>query len=110
MAINATVLAQYALPKHALTSLAGRFAGAESGSLTTAVIRWFIGRYGVNMSEAAEPDVTQYTTFNAFFTRALRTDARPIANADLICPVDGAISQFGPIAGDQIFQAKGHAY
>jgi phosphatidylserine decarboxylase len=110
MSLNAAVLAQYVLPKQLLTTAAGKFASAEAGALTTRVIRWFVGQYGVNMSEAAEPDITQYTTFNAFFTRALRDGVRPLADADLVCPVDGAISQFGAIEGDQIFQAKGHSY
>ncbi|MEP6588159.1 MAG: archaetidylserine decarboxylase, partial [Polaromonas sp.] len=51
-----------------------------------------------------------YATFNDFFTRALKPGARPLADADLVCPVDGAISQFGAIEHDQIFQAKGHNY
>ncbi len=110
MSLNAAVLAQYVLPKQLLTSAAGKFASAEAGALTTRVIRWFVGQYGVNMSEAAEPDITKYPTFNAFFTRALRNGVRPLAGTDLICPVDGAISQFGAIEGDQIFQAKGHSY
>ncbi|MBI5907044.1 MAG: phosphatidylserine decarboxylase, partial [Burkholderiales bacterium] len=63
-----------------------------------------------NMAEAANPDITSYPSFNDFFTRALRPGARPLAAADLVCPVDGAISQFGAINGDQIFQAKGHHY
>lgn len=104
------VLAQYLLPKQALTALAGRFASARLGRVTTAVIRWFAARYGVNMSEAAEPDISRYATFNDFFTRALKPGARPLATAELVCPVDGAISQFGSIAGDQIFQAKGHHF
>lgn len=104
------VLPQYLLPKQALTVLAGKFAGARAGGLTTAVIRWFVARYGVNMDEAANPDIASYPTFNEFFTRPLRAEARPLAQADLICPVDGAISQFGAIERDQIFQAKGHAY
>lgn len=104
------VIIQYCLPKQAITILAGKFANAKAGRLTTAVIRWFIGRYGVNMAEAAEPDINKYATFNDFFTRALRADARPIADADFICPVDGAISQFGAIRNGQIFQAKGHQY
>jgi phosphatidylserine decarboxylase len=105
-----TVALQYLLPKQLLTSLAGRFASASLGGTTTAVIRWFVPRYGVDMTEAAEPDVARYPTFNAFFTRALRPGARPIASADLVSPVDGAISQLGSIDGERIFQAKGHDY
>jgi len=104
------VLPQYLIPKQALTVLAGKLAGARAGSLTTSVIRWFVQRYGVNMAEAANPDVAAYPTFNEFFTRPLRDGARPLAAAEFICPVDGAISQFGAIERDQIFQAKGHSY
>ncbi|HIV71581.1 MAG TPA: phosphatidylserine decarboxylase [Candidatus Aquabacterium excrementipullorum] len=104
------VLSQYVLPKQALTALAGKAASAKGGALTTAVIRWFVKRYSVNMGEAANPDITVYPTFNEFFTRPLKPGVRPIANADLVCPVDGAISQFGRIERDQIFQAKGHSY
>ena len=105
-----SVLFQYALPKQALTVLAGKFASARMGGVTTRVIRWFVDRYGVNMSEAANPDIASYASFNEFFTRPLQLGARPLARADFICPVDGAISQFGGIARDQIFQAKGHHY
>jgi len=104
------VLPQYLLPKGALTRLAGRVAGAERGAATTRLIRWFVGRYGVDMSEAAEPDIAAYRSFNDFFTRALKPGARPLAQADLVCPVDGAISQYGRIRGAQIYQAKGHDY
>ena len=105
-----TVLLQYVIPKQAITALAGRLAHLQGGNITTAVIRWFVKRYNVNMAEAANPDITSYKTFNDFFTRPLKTGARPIAQADFICPVDGAISQFGKIEVDQIFQAKGHSY
>lgn len=104
------VTAQYLLPKQALTVLAGKLASARAGGLTTRVIRWFVGRYGVNMTEAANPDIASYPSFNEFFTRPLKPGARPLADADYICPVDGAISQFGRIERDQIFQAKGHSY
>ena len=110
MTDSLAVLLQYALPKQALTVLAGKFANARAGSLTTGVIRWFVGRYGVNMGEAANPDIASYASFNEFFTRPLKSGARPLAQADFICPVDGAISQFGAIERDQIFQAKGHSY
>ena len=104
------VLPQYLMPRRALTQLAGRLAGAELGGLTQAAIRRFVARYGVDMSEAANPDIAGYASFNDFFTRALRPGARPLAAADYLCPVDGAISQFGAIERGQIFQAKGHHY
>jgi phosphatidylserine decarboxylase len=104
------VLPQYCIPKRALTQLAGRLASAKLGWLTQFLIRDFIARYQVNMAEAVQPDPLKYRTFNAFFTRALRPGVRPLANAAMLCPVDGAISQLGDIAGDKIFQAKGHYY
>jgi len=104
------VLPQYLLPKSALTNFAGRVAGARGGAMTTRLIRWFVGRYNVNMNEALDSDITHYTSFNDFFTRALRPGVRPIAQADYVCPVDGRISQFGAIDKDQIFQAKGHNF
>lgn len=104
------VALQYLLPKQAITALAGKCAGAKLGSTTTSLIRWFVRRYGVNMAEAANPDVASYPTFNEFFTRPLRDGARLLAAADFSCPVDGAISQFGIIEKDLIYQAKGHQY
>ena len=110
MSHRLSVLPQYLLPKRALTAFAGRVASAKAGGVTTALIRWFVRKYGVDMSEAANPDITSYASFNEFFTRALGQGARPLADADFICPVDGAISQFGTIEKDRIIQAKGHDY
>ena len=104
------VLPQYLLPKQALTAYAGWRASRQWGVRTTKLIRGFVDKYGVDMSEAANPDIASYVSFNDFFTRALKAGARPLAAADLVCPVDGAISQFGAIERDQIFQAKGHHY
>ena len=104
------VLPQYLLPKQAITSFGGHVASARAGGITTGIIRWFVKKYGVDMNEAANPDITSYASFNDFVTRALKPGARPIAQADLVCPVDGAISQFGIIDHDQLFQAKGHRY
>jgi len=104
------VLPQYLIPKQALTAFAGFVASRERGWVTTEIIRRFVRKYDVNMAEALNPDITSYASFNDFFTRALKPGARPLAQAELICPVDGAISQFGPIQGQQIFQAKGHQY
>ena len=107
------VTLQHWLPKLALTRFAGLVAGWRGGAITQWIIRRFVAKYGVNMAEALEPRVETYATFNEFFTRALRVDARPMPSeneASWLCPVDGAISQFGPIERDQIFQAKGHRY
>lgn len=110
MSDSFAVSLQYLLPKQALTVLAGKIAGARAGWFTTALIRAFVSHYKVDMSEAEHSDPAAYASFNAFFTRALQPGARPIATADLVCPVDGAISQLGDIERDQIFQAKGHRY
>ena len=104
------VIPQYMVPKRRLTAFAGRVASAEGGRTAKTTIRWFVGKYGVDMSEAVESDFTKYTSFNAFFTRALKPGARPLADCALVSPVDGSISQFGPIDHDQILQAKGHRY
>ena len=110
MSDRLAVLPQYLLPKQALTTLAGTVASRAGGASTTRLIAWFVRKYGVDMAEAAEPDIARYATFNDFFTRALKPGARPLADADWVCPVDGAISQFGAIEQDRIVQAKGHDY
>jgi len=110
LAERLSVAPQYLIPKQAMTAFAGIVANWSGGAATTAIIRWFVGKYGVNMTEAAEPDISSYASFNDFFTRALKPGARPLASSGLVCPVDGAISQFGAVEGDQIFQAKGHRY
>jgi len=101
---------QYLLPKKLLTRLMGGLAGMQAGALTHATIRKFVAKYKVNMAEAADPRIESYKSFNEFFTRPLRDGVRPVSQAPLICPVDAAISQFGPIEHDQLFQAKGHSY
>lgn len=104
------VLPQYLYPKRTLTAIAKTCASAEAGAVTTALIRWFVGHYKVDMSEAENADIHAYRTFNQFFTRALRPGVRPLSAADYVCPVDGSISQFGKIRHDQIVQAKAHNY
>ena len=110
MSDRLAVLPQYLLPKQALTQFAGWVASRERGWVTTEIIRRFVAKYRVNMDEALDSDISGYLTFNDFFTRALKPGARPMAQAALVCPVDGAISQFGAIAHDQLIQAKGHQY
>ncbi len=103
------VLLQYLLPKQLLTEFAGKVA-SRRGIWVPSLINWFIGRYQVNMMEAANTDSHSYATFNDFFTRALKPGARPLSSSAFVCPVDGAISQFGAIEHDLLFQAKGHTY
>ena len=105
-----SVLIQYILPKRLLTRALGWLARAQLGRLTTQMIRLFVHRFEVNMAEALAPDPDRYACFNDFFVRALKPGARPVADADLVCPVDGRISQFGSIDDGQIFQAKGHHF
>ncbi|MEG3147379.1 archaetidylserine decarboxylase [Sphingomonas sp. RT2P30] len=110
MSDRLAILLQHLLPKQVLTRLAGRVAGTQGSALTQPLIRWFVGRYGVDMSEAENPDIASYASFNDFFTRPLKPGARPLAAADFICPVDGAISQFGAIDDGHMLQAKGHRF
>ncbi|WP_051002092.1 archaetidylserine decarboxylase [Idiomarina xiamenensis] len=100
------------MPKKLISRLMGKFAKAEAGWATQAFIRWFIKRYNINMSEAIHEDPSHYKTFNAFFTRHLKPELRPLAATEgqLAHPVDGAISQLGAIDDDRIIQAKQHDY
>ena len=98
------------MPKRRLTTFAGRVAGAEGGWFTTRLIRWFVGKYSVDMNEAVNAQIGSYKSFNEFFTRPLKAGLRPFSAADFVCPVDGAISQFGAIDDHHILQAKNHRF
>ena len=100
---------QYPLPQHGLSRITHWLTRIRSPAIKDWGIRDFVRRFGVDMSEAAEPDIRAYPTFNAFFTRSLRAGARPVAmEADAVAsPVDGAVSQMGAIEDGRIFQAKG---
>ncbi|MGB3726835.1 MAG: archaetidylserine decarboxylase [Glaciecola sp.] len=106
------VRTQYILPKHLLSRLVGLLAAAKAGAITQLCIKGFIKAFNIDMSEAQWENPSAYKTFNEFFTRPLKEGIRPIAQGDdILChPVDGAVSQFGDIIGDQVFQAKGHTY
>ena len=105
------IIIQYILPQHLLSRCTGWLADLRRPIwLKNRVIRIFVRHFKVDMTEAIEPDPTRYACFNDFFTRALRDGARPLAEADLVCPADGAISQLGPIEFGRIFQAKGQLF
>lgn len=104
------IFLQYLLPHHALSRLTGKF--AEGSFAKNLLIKLFIKRYQVDLSEAVNTDPEAFESFNAFFTRALKPTARPInALPDaIVCPADGAISELGAIEEDRILQAKGRDY
>lgn len=99
------------LPQHAVSRLTMKLTRLHTRAKDP-VVRWFIRRFGVDMSEAADPDPAAYPTFNAFFTRALRAGARPLAGDahTPVSPVDGRVSQAGTIQAGRLFQAKGIDY
>lgn len=99
------------LPQHALTRLVYWLTRQES-ALTPIAIRKFASAFDVNMSDAVEPDLKAYRTFNEFFTRSLKPQARPIADGpnEIACPADGKISATGDINDARVFQAKGRDY
>ena len=106
------VALQYLLPHHFISRLAYRITRSRVPLVKNALIRSFVSNFHPDMSEAEQPDPLQYESFNAFFTRALRAQARPPDPdpAVLDSPVDGAVSQIGRLDGPWLVQAKGHAY
>ncbi|MBR9905991.1 MAG: phosphatidylserine decarboxylase [Gammaproteobacteria bacterium] len=102
-------LLQYPLPHHALSRLTGKFAQCDNPWVKNTLINAFIKRFNVDMSQALEPDPTAYATFNDFFTRALKADARPLGDG-ILSPADGTLSQYGLLQAGQLVQAKGHTY
>lgn len=103
---------QSLLPTRAISAFMFRLAQSRNRAFKNALMRWFMHKYAVDLGEAEYHDVNDYEHFNAFFTRALKPGMRPQPAAPniLSCPVDGTISQFGPVRQGRIFQAKGHEY
>ena len=103
---------QYVLPKQALSRMIYRVMRNESPLAKRLIITNFLRGYQVNMAEALQSDPLAYRSFNDFFTRALRPDARPIsAEPDaIVSPVDGTVSQCAPIHAESLLQAKGRSY
>jgi phosphatidylserine decarboxylase len=102
----------YFLPHRLLSTLARRLAYSDSPRLKQWLIETVTRRFGVDLSEAAQPDPRAYPTFNAFFTRALKPGVR-VPDPDpraLLMPADGRISQCGRIDNGRIFQAKGQSF
>lgn len=103
------ILLQRIVPQHLLSRFAGYLAGIQAPWFKNMAIRLFVRVFHVNMAEAESARAEDYPDFNAFFTRRLQADARPVAGS--ICsPADGVISALGALAGDQLLQAKGITY
>ncbi len=105
-------LLQYVVPQHLLSRLTGRLAECRIGWIKNQLIKVFIKRFNVDMSEALQEDPTAYVNFNDFFTRELKPDAREILAdpTQLVSPADGAISELGLLQHGQLLQAKGINY
>ena len=103
---------QHLLPQRLLTAIAYRATRMRVRPWKDWLIRWFIGHFGVDMSEALDPNPDAYEHFNAFFTRALRPGCRPLPGDDdsVICPADGAVSAIGVLDAGTLLQAKGRRY
>ena len=101
---------QFLLPKKTLTQWVGLLANIKTPGIKNRLIRLFIEKYNVDMSEAQKEDPEDFVNFNEFFIRYLKPELRPLAKAKVVSPVDGALSEFGLINEGQIIQAKGHYY
>jgi phosphatidylserine decarboxylase len=101
------------VPQRSINALAQYLANHKNTWLKNHLIRYFLSRYTVDMSEAQIADPFSYACFNDFFTRALKVEARPIEGGDnqqVVSPVDGAVSMVSDIHKQQRLQAKGHHY
>src|SRR5271170_3630890 len=102
---------QHLLPQHRLSRWVFTATRVRVPWFKNLLTRVFLVLFAVDMNEAIEPDPYRYPSFNAFFTRALKADLRPIVAGDTIAsPVDGVVSELGAIERDELLQAKGRRY
>ncbi len=103
---------QYVTPQHLLSNCMGKLADSKQIWLKNALIKTFAKLYQVDMSEAKNSDLTSYASFNDFFIRELKSDARPITPEldSIAAPADGSIAQIGSITEQKLLQAKGIDY
>jgi phosphatidylserine decarboxylase len=106
------VLLQYVLPQHLVSRVVMGATRLRWTPAKNALIRAFMRGYKPDLSDAQQEDPFGYPSFNAFFTRALKEGARPLAGdgLTLVSPVDGRLSQSGAIDSNRLLQAKGHHY
>ena len=102
---------QAILPQHLLSRLVGKLAQLENPVwLKNLLIRTFMSRYDIDLTEATCSSGEDFPHFNAFFTRSLREGMRPLASSEWCHPADGVLSQRGDIAASELVQAKGRNY
>ncbi|WP_373777997.1 archaetidylserine decarboxylase [Glaesserella sp.] len=109
---RAKIAFQYLMPQFGLTRAAGWLAEQRWGAVTHFIIKLFAKKYQVNLAEAEKTQASDYATFNEFFIRPLKENARPI-NQDpkaLCLPADGRVSELGKIEENRLLQAKGHHF
>lgn len=105
------IVLQAILPQHLLSRVIGKLAGVSKPVwLKNALVRAFMHRYDIDLSVAECDDAAAFPDFNAFFTRALRDDARLLATSQWCHPADGVLSQRGGIEAAGLIQAKGRHY
>ena len=106
------IIFQYIVPQHYLSKFFGRLASSKNKKIKNYFITYFLKKHSINMSEALIEDPFEYESFNSFFTRELKPNARKVIanNKTIISPVDGMISQIGEIKEGRIFQAKGKSF
>jgi phosphatidylserine decarboxylase len=102
----------YILPHHAISWCIFKIARIRWKPFKNLAIRIYTKLHTVNLQEAVITDKYGYESLNAFFTRALKPDARPLDHDhnNWASPVDGTVSQAGAIDNGRIFQAKGRDY
>ena len=110
--MDAFAMLQQALPKHALSRALGALAASERPAVAQPFIRAFAAAYRIDLGEAERTSFKDYRSFNDFFTRALRANARPLPSDPdaIVCPADGTVSQAGTLVDGQLLQAKGQRY
>ncbi|MDA8789944.1 archaetidylserine decarboxylase, partial [Pseudomonadales bacterium] len=106
------ILLQHCMPQQLLSRLTGLLADIETQWIKNFLIKTFIAQYKVDMSEAQYADAAQYTSFNEFFTRSLKSGLRPVdpAVSSIVSPADGVVSEAGLIDKTTLLQAKGQHY
>ena len=99
------------LPKNAASRAFGILTRLRIPFVSKFARNAFANYYKLDMSEAEFP-LSHYKNIGELFIRKLKPGMRPIADAEVVSPVDGVLSQTGTFDGDEqsLIQAKGKKY